>query len=60
MRYLAEAWRYTTTKDGHFAGMHGSSRSLCPSTCNPSIASRATRYSHAAEPVYHVQPPRPL
>ena len=33
---------------------------LLPRSWKPRMVSRATRYSHDAEPVYQVQPPRPV
>ena len=40
--------------------MHGSIRRTFPSRRKPRISSSPTRYSQLAEPVYHVQPPRPV
>ena len=54
-----------TQKIGHIIsrparGIQGSNRSVSPDGRRPRIASRATRYSQPAEPVYQVQPPRPV
>src|SRR5438876_150738 len=41
------------------SGMHGVRTKLAPCTRKPRIPSRPARYIQPAEPVYHVQPPRP-
>src|SRR5205823_6451259 len=44
---------------GHAHGIQGSTTSRAPRSRNPRIDSSPARYIHAADPVYHVQPPRP-
>src|SRR3989338_9159780 len=44
---------------GQAAGMQGSSSKLAPWRLRPRMLSRPARYIQPAEPVYHVQPPRP-
>ncbi len=42
------------------AGRHGVKRSLSTSSCKPRSDSVISRYIQPAEPVYQVQPPRPV
>ena len=44
---------------GQARGMQGSITSSAPRSRKPRIDSRPARYIQPAEPVYHVQPPRP-
>ena len=47
-------------KDDHVGGKHGLKRSLSTSKDKPTSDSVMSRYSQPAEPVYQVQPPRPV
>jgi hypothetical protein len=40
--------------------MHGETEKLRPRRLSPRMDSRPRRYIQAAEPVYQVQPPRPM
>src|SRR5205823_10872563 len=60
MRYFDAPKRKTTSNSGQAAGMQGVIVSRSPWRWTPRIDSTATRYSHAAEPVYHDHPPRPV
>src|SRR4051794_35746335 len=57
--YTADPWRYSSENSRQDRGTHGSIVSVSPCLVKPRRVSSPMRYIHDAEPVYHVQPPRP-
>ena len=52
-------YKYHCTIHGQAFGMHGSRCRTSPWRRSPRMLSMPARCIHPAEPVYHVQPPRP-
>src|SRR5690606_30546859 len=57
--YKLSPWRHSIEHVGHIAGMQGSIVNTSARRRSPIRLSIAAWYIHPADPVYHVQPPRP-
>ena len=58
--YRVSRWLQTIEYSGQADGMHGSTANVAPERRRPRMLSMAARYIQPADPVYQLQPPRPV